>query len=63
LGQRSFCFGEHFTLADIAAGYALGYLDYALPSFEWRSRYRKLSELAERLAARDSFRRTLPAPS
>lgn len=61
LGERSFCFGERFTLADIAAGYALGYLDYALPSFEWRASYPKLSELAQRLTARDSFRRTPPA--
>lgn len=63
LGERRFCFGEHFTLADIAAGYALGYLDYALPSFAWHARYRTLRDLAERLAERDSFRTTLQAPA
>lgn len=63
LGGRDFCFGGSFTLADIAAGYALGYLDQALPELNWRKPYPTLSQLAARLAARDSFRKTLPAPA
>jgi glutathione S-transferase len=63
LGQRQFCFGANFTLADIAAGQALGYLDDALPSFEWRSRFGNLRALAERLAERDSFKKTVPVPA
>jgi glutathione S-transferase len=63
LGQRRFCFGDSFTLADIAAGYALGYLDQALPRVEWRSRFGNLHELAERLAQRDSFKKTVPVPA
>ena len=63
LGGREFCFGASFTLADIAVGYALGYLDQALPEFEWRKPYPTLDQLAARLAARDSFRKTLPAPA
>ena len=61
LGGREFCFGGSFTLADIAAGYALGYLDQALPDLYWRKPYPALSQLATRLAVRDSFRKTLPA--
>ena len=61
LGGREFCFGGSFTLADIAAGYALGYLDQALPEFEWRKPHPKLSQLDARLAVRESFRKTLPA--
>ena len=61
LGGREFCFGKCFTLADIAAGYALGYLDQVLPEFEWRKPYPTLSQLATRLAARESFSKTLVA--
>lgn len=61
LGERTFCHGESFTLADIAAGFALGYLDQALSEFDWRTPYPSLSQLAARLAVRDSFRETLPA--
>ena len=62
LGEREFCFGERFTLADIAAGYATAYLDQVLPELDWRSAHPHLARLAERLAERESFRRTLPKP-
>ena len=63
LGDREFCFGDSFTLADIAAGYALGYLDQALPEMDWRKSYPTLSQLAARLAERDSFSKTLVKPA
>ena len=63
LGERTYCFGGSFTLADIAAGYALGYLDQAWPEIDWRKSCPGLSRLAARLAARESFRRTHPAPA
>ena len=59
LGSREFCFGEGFSLADIAAVYALGYLDYALPEVEWRKAHPGLARLAERMARRDSCARTV----
>lgn len=62
LGTREFCFGNRYTLADIAAGYALGYLDFALAEVEWRKAHPALAQLAERLAARPSFSSTLQAP-
>ena len=55
LGGNEFCFGKRFTLADIAAGYALDYLEYALPEVEWRTRHPALAGLAARLASRPSF--------
>ena len=61
LGSREFCYGPQFSLADIAAGYALGYLSAALPDIAWRAAHPALAALAARLAQRESFRRTVPA--
>ncbi len=60
LGGAQYCFGARYTLADIAAGYALGYLDFALPDVEWRKGHPALARLAERLYARASFSSTMP---
>lgn len=58
LGARTFCYGSAFSLADIAAGYALGYLDVSLPDIDWRPAHPNLAQLALRLAERPSFRKT-----
>ena len=60
LGDREFCHGASFSLADIAAAYALDYLDRALPEFDWRSKHATLARFAERLAKRESFKKTVP---
>jgi glutathione S-transferase len=59
LGQNQFCFGGRFTLADIAAGFALSYMDFAVPDIEWRKGHPALARLAERLFARPSFSTTV----
>jgi glutathione S-transferase len=59
LGERGFCFGERFSLADVAAVFALGYLDYALPEVDWRGVHPNLARHAERMAKRDSCARTV----
>ncbi len=58
LGGNEFCLGERFTLADIATGYALGYLDFGLPEQDWRTTHPNLAQLARRLFARKSFSET-----
>jgi len=60
LGTRSWCCGDFFTLADIAAGCCLGFLDLRLPDVAWRATYPNLARLAEKLAQRPSFRETVP---
>ena len=60
LGSRAFCHGDTFTLADIACGMVLGYLDRALPSLDWRNSCPGLSGHASRLSQRASFRIALP---
>lgn len=61
LGVEKYCFGGRYTLADIAAGYTLDYLDFALPEIEWRKTHPALKRLAERLAERESFSSTMHA--
>jgi len=61
LGDAQFCYGGKFSLADVAAGFALAYLDQVLPDTDWRRDFPKLGQLAVRLAARESFATTKPA--
>lgn len=61
LGDKPWCAGNTFTLADIATGAALGYLDFRFPQVEWRGTYPHLVKLADKLAARPSFADTVPA--
>lgn len=56
----SFYVGDHLTLADIAVASALGYLDLRFPETNWRGKYSRLKTLSEQLAARQSFKDTLP---
>jgi len=60
LGEKPFCTGIHFTLADIATGCALGYLDFRFPQIDWRTPYPNLARLQAKLALRQSFIDTAP---
>jgi glutathione S-transferase len=61
LGDKAYCSGVHFSLSDVAAGCALGYLDFRFPQIDWRTPHPNLAKLAEKLAQRSSFVDTLPA--
>ena len=60
LDDKPWCTGNAFTLADIACGVALGYLDFRHPQFDWRVLHANLAKLAAKLAERPSFADTLP---
>ncbi|MBL8343115.1 MAG: glutathione S-transferase N-terminal domain-containing protein [Rubrivivax sp.] len=60
LADKPWCAGNHFTLADVAVGCALGYLDFRFASLDWRARHANLARLGDKLAARPSFIDTLP---
>lgn len=60
LGDKAYCHGIHLTLADVAVGCALSYLDFRFPEFEWRSSYPNLVRLSDKLAQRNSFIETKP---
>lgn len=58
-----FCMGEMYTLADIAVGSCLGYLDLRFSDGAWRERFPELARLAAELAIRPSFQETAPPPA
>jgi glutathione S-transferase len=60
LDDKAWCNGEGYTLADIAVGSALGYLDLRLADLDWRGEQPNLARLAEKLAKRPSFAETAP---
>ena len=61
LADNSMCAGIHLSLADIAVGCALGYLDFRFPNIAWRRDYPNLDKLKEKLMQRQSFIDSLPA--
>jgi len=60
LGEKPYCAGNGYSLADVAVGCALGYLDFRFPQIGWRDAHPNLSRLADKLAARPSFIDTAP---
>lgn len=60
LGDKAWCNGHAYSLADIAVGCAMGYLDFRFGHIDWRSQYPNLARLHEKLAARPSFADTQP---
>ncbi len=61
LADKSWCNGDAYSLADIATGCALGYLDLRHPDIGWRDAYPNLARLAEKLGKRPSFQDTAVA--
>ena len=60
LGDKPFYSGAHLSLADIAVGVALGYLDFRFPDINWRESHANLHKLYDKLMLRPSFIDTTP---
>jgi glutathione S-transferase len=60
LGDKPFCTGNSFSLADVAVGCALGYLDFRFAHIPWRSEHPNLNRLADKLMQRASFADSAP---
>lgn len=60
LGEKPFCAGNHYTLADVAVGCALGWLNFRFPDFQWRDDYPNLARHFDKLSERPSFKDTVP---
>jgi glutathione S-transferase len=60
LDDQPFCMGVNLSLADVAVGCALGYLDFRFSDLNWRQRFANLVRLDDKLQTRPSFQTTLP---
>jgi len=60
LGDKLHCTGVPMTLADIAVGCALGYLDFRFAQIDWRTPYPNLHKLFDKLMQRQSFIDCMP---
>ncbi len=60
LGEKNFCMGTHFSMADIAVGTALGYLNFRFPAIDWQERHANLAKLYDKLMQRPSFAESVP---
>ena len=58
LADKAWCSGGAYSLADIATGVALGYLDFRFAHIDWRTDYPNLARLTDKLAKRSSFAQT-----
>lgn len=61
LGEKPFCNGIHFSLADVAVGCALGWMAFRFPEIEWAEKHANLVRLYDKLSTRASFSDTAPA--
>jgi glutathione S-transferase len=60
LADKPYCSGIHLSLADVAVGCALGYLDFRFPEINWRDGHANLARLQDKLMLRASFVDTKP---
>jgi glutathione S-transferase len=60
-GERSWCHGDRYSLADIALGSCLGWLDFRKPGgVDWHKEYPSLAKHYQKLMERPAFADTAP---
>jgi len=60
LADSKWCVDDTFSLADIALGCVLGYLDMRYPEIGWRKQYANLAKHYDEMMKRPSFKDTVP---
>ena len=61
LADKPWCHGDRYTLADIAVGCCLGWVEFRKPAgIDWRSEYPNLQRFYDRLMERPAFAETAP---
>ena len=61
LGDRQWCHGDRYSLADIAVGSCLGWVAFRKPAdMDWRAEYSNLARYYDRLMERPAFADTAP---
>jgi glutathione S-transferase len=58
--KKKWCVNETFSLADIALGCTLGYLDLRFKHLNWQDKYVNLARHYSLLVKRPSFKQTMP---
>ena len=61
LGDKPWCSGNGYTLADIATGVCLGWLDFRFPKMIWKKDHSNLARHFAKLSERASFAETVPS--
>jgi glutathione S-transferase len=60
LGDKPWCAGNGYTLADIAVGVCLGWLQFRFPQLGWQKDHSNLVRALAKLSERPSFIETVP---
>jgi glutathione S-transferase len=61
LGERGWCHGDRYSLADIALGCCLGWLYFRQPGgVDWKAQYPELARQYDKLMERPAFADTVP---
>jgi glutathione S-transferase len=60
LGDKPWCHGNGYTLADVAFGCTLGWIGFRFPAIDWRGAHPNLARHFDKLSERQTFADTVP---